>query len=330
MKRTRLEKTIAGEFPDRIPVSLWRHFPGDDQRAADLAQSVLTYQAQFDWDFVTILPSPHYMVTGYGLQDEWVGDSHGKRKITHTPLERTLDWTQLRPQEPDRGDLAKQLQTIRIIGDGLKGQDTPYITAIYSPLTQALQLAGFNLLLQSLRTQPDRLHTGLNILTETTLRFIDTLRRNTQIAGVLYITDMASFSILSELEYQTFGSPYDQKITEVFPKDWWFNMIQINGINPMIHLFAQYPIQALNWSDQETIPTIDRAQLVFGGAFGGGLGENIHLNLGTPTTIKEMARKTIDAMARRRMILCSGHVVPITAPISNLRAAREVVETSMR
>ena len=34
-KRERLEKTIAGEQTDRVPVALWRHWPGDDQRAAD-------------------------------------------------------------------------------------------------------------------------------------------------------------------------------------------------------------------------------------------------------------------------------------------------------
>ncbi len=30
-KRERLEAAIRGERPDRTPVALWRHFPGDDQ-----------------------------------------------------------------------------------------------------------------------------------------------------------------------------------------------------------------------------------------------------------------------------------------------------------
>jgi hypothetical protein len=47
-KRERLEKTIAGEATDRAPVALWRHWPGDDQRAADLARSVVEFQQTYD------------------------------------------------------------------------------------------------------------------------------------------------------------------------------------------------------------------------------------------------------------------------------------------
>jgi uroporphyrinogen decarboxylase len=43
-KRERLEKTVAGEPTDRIPVALWRHFPGDDQHPAELARTVVDFQ----------------------------------------------------------------------------------------------------------------------------------------------------------------------------------------------------------------------------------------------------------------------------------------------
>ena len=36
-RRERLLATFAGEPVDRPAVALWRHFPGDDQRPADLA-----------------------------------------------------------------------------------------------------------------------------------------------------------------------------------------------------------------------------------------------------------------------------------------------------
>ena len=56
-KRERLERAIAGEPVDRVPVALWRHFPGDDQRAADLARSAVDFQREFDWDFVRVMPA---------------------------------------------------------------------------------------------------------------------------------------------------------------------------------------------------------------------------------------------------------------------------------
>jgi len=38
-KRERLLAASRRQAVDRIPIALWRHFPGDDQRAADLAQA---------------------------------------------------------------------------------------------------------------------------------------------------------------------------------------------------------------------------------------------------------------------------------------------------
>jgi uroporphyrinogen decarboxylase len=40
-KRERLEATVVGETADRLPVALWRHWPGDDQDAAALAAAHL-------------------------------------------------------------------------------------------------------------------------------------------------------------------------------------------------------------------------------------------------------------------------------------------------
>lgn len=328
-KRERLERTIAGEATDRAPVALWRHWPGDDQRAADLAAAHLQYQEMFDWDFLAVMPSSNFLVTSYNFYDEWTGAPTGQREITRYAIKRSLDWTELRPQEPDRGDLGKQLECLRLLGKPFTESRTPHIQVVYSPLAQAARISGQDRLVHHLRRHPDRVRTGLNAITETTLRFLDTLRRNTAIAGILYVVELASFTALSEAEYAAFGKPYDLKILTELPDSWWLNVVQIAGEMPMLSLLANYPVQVINWSDQETHPPLDRTQLEFQGAVCGGLGEHKHINLGTPTTVRDAARKSSQAMGRRRLILGSGGTVPITAPISNLRAARTIVEGAL-
>ncbi len=324
-KRERLEKAIAGESADRTPVALWRHWPGDDQRAADLAAAHLQFQQMFDWDFLAVVPSSNFLVTGYSFYDEWTGAASGRREITRHAIKRSLDWTELRPLDPDRGDPGKQIECLRLLSKPLAANSTPHIQVVYSPLTQAARLSGTKMLLNHLRRHPDRLVTGLNAITETTLRFMHALRRNTAIAGLLYVVEMASFTLLSEAEYAQFGKPFDLKLLTELPQSWWLNVLQITGDMPMLSLLANYPVQVINWSDQETHPPLDRTQLEFQGAVCGGLGEEQHLNLGTPTTVRDAARKASLAMGRH-LILGSGSTVPITAPLSNLRAARTVVE----
>lgn len=328
-KRERLEKTIVGELTDRVPIALWQHWAGDDQRSADLARSHVAFMQDYDWDFLAVIPSRHYMVTDYGLQDAWQGHIQGHRDIIKTPIQRTLHWTDLRPIDPNRGQFGKQIQSLQLIRDALTPQ-TPIIQLIHSPLTQALFLAGEDLLLRSMRTQPDRLRTGLNSLTETTLRFVEALKRNTQIDGILYVADFSSYTQLSEEEYQQFGLPYDNKVLDFLSPNWWFNMVQLSGKAPILHLFSQLPIQALNWSTVEARPSLGRTQLDFSGAFCGGLGENAHIHLGTPTTIRDAGRAAMNTMGRRKFILGSGTSIPMTSPRSNLRAAREIVNPALR
>ena len=326
-KRERLERTIAGEETDRPPVTIWRYFPGDDQRSADFARALIAYQARYDWDVVVAMPTDSFCLRGYGLQDVWRGDQSGRRTINRRLIQGSLDWTELRALDPLRGELAKQSECLRLLGDAWDDDATPFVQVIHSPLGQAVRLAGIETFLDHMRRQPDRVRTGLNVLTESTLQFIDVLQRQTKVAGIFYMVDLASYDRLAEAEYRDFGLPYDRKILDTLPRAWWFNILQVNGRSPMLHLFTTMNVQALNWSDQEAHPTLDTAMtsLDFAGAWCGGLGEETHLHYGTPASIRDAGRQIFYATGRRRMILSTGRYVPVTTPTSNLHAVRELV-----
>jgi uroporphyrinogen decarboxylase len=324
-KRERLAKTIAGEATDRAPVALWRHWPGDDQRAADLARSTVEFQKTYDWDFVKLTPASSFCVSDYGVQDEWEGNLEGTRTIVKRVVLRSLDWTDLRPLDAARGALGRQVECARLVCDSLRGDDVPVLQTIFSPLAQAKHLAGNDLLIQHMRTNPDRVHTALNIITESTLRFIEALKR-LPLDGIFYAIQHASYDKLSEEEYKTFGLPYDQKILEALPDKWWFNMMHLHGDVPMFKTCAQLPVHAINWHDQETEPDLTQGKLMFGGAVCGGLSRWQHVHFGTPTSIREQARNVLVQTNSRRFILSTGCVTMITSPLSNIRAVREVVE----
>jgi uroporphyrinogen decarboxylase len=324
-KRERLEKTIAGEATDRVPVALWRHWPGDDQRAADLARSTVDFQNAYDWDFVKVTPASSFCVTDYGVQDQWEGNLEGTRSYTKRVISRSLDWTELRPLDPTRGALGRQLECLRLINEGLQDHNVPVIQTVFSPLSQAKNLAGSEVLIRHLRTQSDRLHTGLNAITETTLRFIDALKR-TSVSGIFYAIQHASHAMISEQEYKVFGEPYDRKILEAIPDKWWLNVLHLHGEAPMYTLVSNYPVQVINWHDQETEPDLSQGKVLFNGAVCGGLSRWQHLHYGTPTTVREQARQAMIQVNGRRLILSTGCVTMITTPLSNIRAVRESVE----
>lgn len=325
-KRERLEKTIAGEATDRVAMALWRHWPGDDQRPADLVQACVDFQNQWDFDFIKVTPSSSYSVADYGVQDQWVGSLEGTREYTRRAVQRSLEWTELRVLDPHRGNLGQAGETMRQMKAAIKG-DVPYIQTIFNPLAQAKNIAGNELLLSHIRTAPERLKTGLNIITENTLRFIDSLSQ-LGLAGIFYAIQHASYSLLSRAEYEEFGRPYDLQILKALPKNWWFNMVHLHGDLPMFDLVADYPVQALNWHDQETEPDLATGKLKFKGAVCGGLGRWNTVHNDTPTAVREQARRAFELTNNRRLILSTGCVMMITSPTSNIRAARESVEST--
>jgi len=323
-KRERLEKTIQGEETDRVPVALWRHWPGDDQRAADLAEATVDFQRRWDWDFVKVTPASSFCITDYGVQDRWVGSLEGTREYVKRPIHRTLDWTELRVLDPARGGLGRQIEVLRLLKDAF-GADVPFIQTIFSPLAQAKNLAGGDLLVEHLRTAPDRVKTGLNTITESTLRFLEAIRRSGA-AGIFYAIQHASYAVMSEGEYAEFGRPYDLQILEALPDEWWFNMVHLHGRAPMFDLVADYPVQALNWHDRETEPNLAEGKLRFPGAVCGGLGRWDPMHNGTPVEVRAQARQALEQTNNRRFILSTGCVIMTTTPTSNIRATREVVD----
>lgn len=326
-KQERLERIIAGEKPDRIPVALWRHWPGDDQRYADLARSIIDFQHDYNWDFVRIMPSTNFQVVDYGVQDDWNGNLHGTREISKRTVTRSLEWTEIRSLTPDRGMLGQQVECTRLICSAMEAEGTPVIQTIYSPFAQAVRLGGKDQTLRNMRTHPDRLRTGLNLLTESTLRFIEALWRIPSIAGIFLVTEFANYETMSETEYASFAMPYNMKILESLPERWWFNVVQIQGSSPMIDLFRDLPTHVLNWDTRSGHPNLARVGGQLSQTVCGGLSDWKDLHQGTPSSIQDAVRQAFQETRGSKFILSNSGAGYITMPIANIRAVRSIVES---
>lgn len=325
-KRERLERAIAGEKVDRAPVALWRHWPGDDQRYADLARSSIDYQHDYNWDFLRLMPSRTFQVVDYGVQDYWDGDARGLRKISKRVVKRSLDWTEIRPLSPARGNLLQQAQCARLIGQALQADAVPILQSVYSPLIQASQMAGRQKVLRDMRVRPDRLRSGLNQLTESTMRFLDTLKQAPGVAGIFLVTEFASHDCMSEAECRAFVLPHLRTILSGLPEHWWLNIVQVGGLSPMLSLFSDLPIQALNWDTHIDSDSMTSARSAFGFAACGGLNDDEHLLKGTPTLIHAAIREALNQTESRRLIVSGSGAGRINLPLSNLRAVRSGVD----
>jgi uroporphyrinogen decarboxylase len=322
-KRERLQATVQGHAVDRPAVALWRHFPGDDQRPADLASATVAWQAQYDWDFIKVSPSSSFCLADWGVEDRWVGGDEGTREYTRRVVHQPEDWARLPVLDPRAGRLGGQLRCLELIGEAV-GQEIPFIQTIFSPLAQAKNLAGSDRLLVHLRRAPEQVRAGLEVITETTIRFVEACAA-LGVAGVYYAVSAAAYGMLSESEYRDLGEPYDRRILAA-AGGCWFNMVHLHGSDVMFDLVSRYPAQALNWHDRETPPSLAEGMQHFPGAVSGGLARWDDLLRGTPDEIRARAADAIRQTGGQRLILSSGCVAPVNAPFGNLRAVRQAVE----
>jgi uroporphyrinogen decarboxylase len=320
--RERIQACLAGEKTDRTPIALWRHFPVDDQSPELLAAATLHFQNTYDFDIVKVTPASSFAVKGWGVEDQWMGDSEGSRRYTRRVINEPGDWEKLSVLDPASPHLAGQLACLRLIRQNLS-PETPLIQTIFNPLSQAKNLAGNDLLLTHLQEHPEAVMKGLETIAKTSAKFIEAVC-DVGVDGIFYAVQHAQANMLSVDEYKALGLPYDQQVLEA-TKDLWCNMIHLHGRDIYFSLLRFYHFQIVNWHDRESFPSLAKAQSLFKGALCGGLRQDT-LVLEDQARVKEEAADAIQQTKNKRFILGTGCVVPITASHGNLTAARRSVE----
>jgi uroporphyrinogen decarboxylase len=323
-KRDRLAAAIRGEETDRPLVALWRHFPTDDQDPEQLALSAIAFQTQYDWDFIKLTPSSSYCVEGWGCRVAYRGHPEGTSEYLVRPIEGPQDWARLEPLDPQNSPLGQQLMAIRRARE-LAGPDVPIIETIFSPLTQARNLIGGGLEVVHLRRHRVELQHALEVITETTVRFV-----RAAIAagadGIFYAVQHASAAVLSEAEYREACRPLDLRVLEAAQDSGAsFNLLHLHGLHTYLDLLADYPAHALNWHDRDTGPSLAEGARRFPGLVVGGLSQR-DLVEGTPQSVRALAHEAIAQLNGRRLCLATGCVLPTVAPWGNVRALRAAVE----
>jgi uroporphyrinogen decarboxylase len=320
--RQRLEACLSGKSLDRPPVALWRHFPVDDQSPETLAATTLHWQKIYDWDLVKVTPASSFCLKDWGVEDAWKGHSEGTREYTRRVILEPADWSRLKVLDHDSPHLAAQLKCLALIRKELP-RETPLLQTVFSPLAQARNLIGSEALLVHLRRHPEALKHGLEIIAESTRRFIEAAIE-IGIDGIFYAVQHAQAQLLTETEFLEFGGAFDLPLLESI-RPLWLNVLHLHGENVYFDAVVDYPVQVINWHDRDTDPSLREGLARFQGVLCGGLSRETMV-YGNAAKVQSEAADAVGQTGGRRLLLGTGCVVPVIAPHGNLLAARKNVE----
>lgn len=319
----RINAALKGEEVDHAPVSLWRHWPVEDETAEGLAAAMVKWQRQYDFDLVKFMPTGMYGVHDWGAQTVYNPGFRGNRILTEVGLHAPEEWPKLAKLDVTKGAYGQEIEAIRLAADELQGS-VPIFQTVFSPLTTAIKLAG-DAAYAHVRMHPDLLKEGLEIITDVTVRFTQACLE-AGAAGIFFATQGMSYRLFSKDEYKEFGAAYDVPILNAVHDAGKLNLLHVHGEDVMYDLATTYPVDMINWHDRITPPSLAEAKEMFGGVLVGGIEDRKVIAEGPLDEIRNEARTAIEQTGGRRIVVGPGCVIPTNTPDENIRAVIDTVK----
>jgi len=322
-KSERIKAALAGEPVDRVPVAFWRHWPGDDQQAASLAEAALEFQRRYDLDFIKIPVSSTFCVDDYGVKHAYRGSALGDREYLEYVIRRIEDWDKIEPLDVHKGTYGRNLEALRIVIEK-REPGTPVVFTMFNPLAMACYLSGDETFLAHLRREPERVQLALDALTQTCSSFARAVIQEGG-DGIFLSVRAASYEVMSEEEYLRLGKPCDMEVFKAAAGG-WFNILHLHGKHPIFAPLQDYTANAVNWHDRTAWPDLKEAGRLSAKTLMCGVEQFRTLQLGSPEEVENQVRDAIRQMDGRRLIVTPGCTYPMGVPHSNLMAMRRAVE----
>lgn len=313
----RVKAALRGEEVDRVPVALWRHFPVEDLQADTLAVAHLKWQASYNFDLLKLTPRSGYAAEAWGWRATAWYDEYGVARPLDVGVRHAEEWRRLPVVSPQHRPLAEQVEAVNLLSTHLRGS-VPLVQTVFSPLTIARKLSGSDFG-EQLRGYPDWVEEGLAAIAESTASFARACM-DAGADGIFFATQLASYRELSPEEYARFGRPYDLRVLKaVSGVD--LLILHLHGEDLMFESLLDYPVNAINWHNRRTAPSLEEARSLTGKCLLGGLDERFTLLHGSTAEVEAEAVDAISRMQARGFILAPGCVLATSTPEENIRAA---------
>jgi uroporphyrinogen decarboxylase len=324
-KRERVEAALRGMPVDRPPISFWQHFFDKEANAQGLADAMLGFQGLYQWDFMKVNPRACYHAEPWGCRFQFSGQPLVEPKLIEAAVKTPEDWGSVTPLPPTAGALGEQLEALRLIREGLRGE-VPFVETIFTPLSVAGRLTGSDeILLDHLRRFPARVHEALDAITVTFARFAAACI-DAGADGVFFATTgWATYERLTDPLYEEFGRPYDLRVLKAV-EGAPLNILHVCRSRNMVWKLLDYPAHATNWATADpSNPQLGEVWQRSHRAVIGGIDHVGTLRAGTPEAVKAEVHAAV-AQTREGLIIGPGCSISPQTPAINLRAARSAVD----
>lgn len=319
--RERVLAALRGEAVDHAPVGFWGHDFVREWSAEGLAEAMLESVQTYDYDYLKVNPRATYYTEAWGCRYRPSGDPAQGPEVERWVLHEASDLEKVRPVDVQTGAFGEQLEALRLIHDGLRGE-APFAQTVFSPLSVVGRLANGREAAQRWMSEaPDALHAALAAVTETLAAYARACLEAGADGIFFATTEWGTRDVCSKEEYDMFGRPYDLRVLEAV-QGAPFNVLHVCRPNNMLYDLLDYPVAAVNWAVHapgnatlaEVLAKTEKAVM-------GGIDERHALLSGSPDEVRAQAQEALRQTGGKRFLLAPGCSISPQTPPENLRAA---------
>ncbi|NIQ33814.1 MAG: hypothetical protein GTN80_09290 [Nitrososphaeria archaeon] len=350
-KSARYERVMAAirmEEPDRIPWSLWGHYPAlpflkyyswekSNRDGEELAKAHIALLNELDYkmDLLKVTPFYRYMSQHWGSKFRFTDNNESVERI-EIGVKKTEDWEKLEVLDSKR-ELKQNVRTVAFLSKEM-GLRTPFIYTIASPLTQALNhISTPDHVYSDMRLQPSALEKGLDTIAQTCIDFGKICLEHGATGFFYGIAGGGNYwSRMNINQLEEYALKYDKKVLLAL-KDAEILVLHIcsteqenpqkNGGLMKNGWFTKYPVHAINWWDS-SFTSISSAKKIYGKKFCtiAGIDHTGTILKGTPQDVEKEVKALIDGAAKGGFIMGPGCTLCQTTPLENFNAVGKTVE----
>jgi uroporphyrinogen decarboxylase len=303
-KIERVRAALAGTEVDRPPFSVWYHFGLQHAPAERTAQIHVEFFEAYNLDWLKVMNDYSYPMPR-GI--ETLSDARDLKRIIAFDVRQ--------------GSLGEQLETIRLIGQSLRGK-----ALVVDTIFNAWNTLKRNVLKEAMgplmEEHPAELEAALAVVNDNLIRYaIASLHGGA--SGIFFSVPATPESLTAE-QYERFMRPFDLAFLEAIRPFGEFHVLHAHGKELYLDRLQEYPVHAISWADREAGPPLALMRRTTPRALMGGI-DHGSFPYTSAAKIREQIRTAIAEAGSRKLFIAPGCAIPSYSFPELIRAARAEV-----
>lgn len=285
-KIERVNTILAGEKPDRAPVSLWYHFGSQFLPGEKFAEIVLSFYRYYDFDWLKVMNDYFYPMP-QGVYE----------------LKTREDLKLLKPFTVEDSVWNEQLKALRIINSELKGE-VYFCDTVFDPYQELQRSPVGEHLPYLMKSEPDALLDALSVVTDNVIEYA---KKSLEAGSAgIFLSVLASGDQLGREDFLKFDKPFAMRVFEAVKDMGIMNTAHIHGHNIYVEDILDFPVSILSWEDRVPgNPSLSEMKTMFDGCVMGGI-DNTRMTRKTPAYLMNNVREGIAMGGDSRFFLANG------------------------